>query len=72
MSPTVIYLPEQTEQILAQLAAQSDKTPSEIVQEALQLYWINKPKKRSKCIGMGKSGIPNLSEHIDELLWNES
>jgi hypothetical protein len=71
MNPTIIYLPEQTEQILAQLAAQSDKSPSEIVQEALQLYWVNKPKKRSKCIGIGKSGISNLSERVDELLWKE-
>ncbi|MEE3716112.1 hypothetical protein V2H45_05050 [Tumidithrix elongata RA019] len=71
MNPTIIYLPEQTEKILAQLAAQSDKSPSEIIQEALQLYWINKPKKRSKCIGMRKSRIPNLSERVDELLWKE-
>jgi hypothetical protein len=71
MNPTIVYLPEQTEQILAQLSAQSDKTPSEIVQEALQLYWVNKPKKRSKCIGIGKSGISNLSERVDELLWKE-
>ncbi len=71
MNPTVIYLPKQTEQVLAQIAVQNDKTLSEIIQEAIQLYLINKPKKRSKSIGMGKSGISNLSERVDELLWKE-
>jgi len=71
MNPTVIYLPAQTEQVLAELAAQNDKTPSEIIQEAIQLYLISKPQKRSKSIGMGKSEISNLSERVDELLWKE-
>jgi metal-responsive CopG/Arc/MetJ family transcriptional regulator len=71
MNPTVIYLPQETEQILDQLSTQGGKTPSEIIQEAIQLYVVNKKKALPKCVGMGKSGISDLSERVDELLWKE-
>lgn len=28
-------------------------------------------KSRPKCIGMGDSGMTNLSERVDELLWQD-
>ena len=71
MKPTVIYLPQETEQVLEQLSLQGGKTPSEIIQEAIQLYVVNKKKTLPKCVGMGKSGISDLSERVDELLWKE-
>ena len=71
MKPTVIYLPQETEQVLEQLSTQGGKTPSENIQEAIQLYVVNKKKKLPKCVGMGKSGISDLSERVDELLWKE-
>jgi hypothetical protein len=66
--PTVVYLPQQTEQVLEQLSAQEGKT---IIQEAIQLYVVNKKKTLPKCVGMGKSGISDLSERVDEILWKE-
>ena len=71
MKPTVIYLPQETEQVLEQLSLQGGKTPSEIIQEAIQFYIVNKKKTLPKCVGMGKSGISDLSERVDELLWKE-
>ena len=71
MKPTVIYLPQETEQVLEQLSLQGGKTPSEIIQEAIQFYVVNKKKTLPKCVGMGKSGISDLSERVDELLWKE-
>ncbi len=71
MKPTVIFLPQETEQILEQLSAQGGQTPSEIVQEAIEFYLLRKKKTLPKCVGMGKSGISDLSERVDELLWQE-
>ena len=71
MKPTVIYLAQETEQVLEQLSLQGGKTPSEIIQEAIQFYVVNKKKTLPKCVGMGKSGISDLSERVDELLWKE-
>ena len=70
MKPTVIYLSQETEQILEQLSAQGCKTPSKIIQEAIQLYIVNQKKTLPKCVGMGKSGISDLSERVDELLYH--
>ena len=68
MKPTVIYLPQKNEQVLEQLSVQGGKTPSEIIQEATQLYVVIKKKTLPKCVGMGKSGISDLSERVDELI----
>jgi hypothetical protein len=71
MKPTVIYLPEETELALQEIASQKGKTPSEIVQEMVNQYLFKKKKPRPKCIGMGDSGMTNLSERVDELLWQD-
>jgi hypothetical protein len=67
MKPRVIYLPQETEQVLEQLSVQERKTSSEIIQE---LYVVNKKKTLPKCVGMGKSSISDLSERVDELLYH--
>jgi len=71
MKPTVIYLPEETELALQAIASQNGKTPSEIVQEMINQYPFKKKKPRPQCIGMGDSGMTNLSERVDELLWQD-
>jgi hypothetical protein len=71
MKPTIIYLPEETELALQEIASQKGKTPSEIVQEMVNQYLFKKKKPRPKCIGMGDSGMTNLSERVDELLWQD-
>ena len=70
MKPTVIYLPQETEQVLERISVQEGKTPSEIIQEVIQLYVVNNKKTLPKCVGMGKSGISDLSERVDELLYH--
>jgi hypothetical protein len=72
MKPTVIYLPEETDLALQDLAKQKGKTPSEIIQEMLNQHLLYKKKELPKCIGMGKSGMSDLSERVDELLWQEN
>jgi hypothetical protein len=71
MKPTIIYLPEETELALQEIATQKGKTPSEIVQEMVNQYIFKKKKTRHECIGMGDSGMTNFSERVDELLWQD-
>ncbi|WP_019501131.1 hypothetical protein [Pseudanabaena sp. PCC 6802] len=71
MKPTVIHLIEATELALQAIAKHKDKTLSEVVQEIVDEYlWLSK-QELPKCIGMGKSGMSDLSERVDELLWQE-
>lgn len=71
MKPTVIYLPEETETALQEIASQKGKTLSEIIQEIVKEYSLTKKKSLPKCVGMGNSGISDLSERVDELLWQD-
>ena len=71
MKPTVIYLAEETDFALQEFAKQKGKTPSEIIQEMVNKHFSIKKKPRPQCIGMGDSGMTNLSERVDELLWQD-
>jgi hypothetical protein len=71
MKPTTIYLPEETEIALQEIAKQNGKTLSEIIQEMVKEYSLTKKKLLPKCVGMGNSGMFDLSERVDELLWQD-
>ena len=69
MKPTTIYLPEETEATLQELANQTGKSISEIIQELVTDYFTQTPKKLPKSIGMGASGRADLSSKTEQLLW---
>jgi predicted transcriptional regulator len=71
MQPTTVLLNEVTQRNLQALAEQQGKTIDEIMQEAIQLYFVSVQKKQPKSIGIGKSNLTDLSERVDELLWQE-
>jgi predicted transcriptional regulator len=71
MKPTTIYLPEETEANLQELANQTGKSISEIIQELVTDYFTQKPQKLPKSIGMGASGRSDLSSQTEQLLWTE-
>ena len=71
MKQTIIYLPEETEANLQQLASENDKSISELIQEVINNYLNQTTKKLPKSIGMGASGRNDLSSKVDELLWTE-
>lgn len=71
MQPTTVLLNEATKKDLKELAEQRGKTLDEIVQEAIQFYLVSIQKKQPKSIGIGKSNLTDLSERIDEFLWQE-
>lgn len=71
MKPTTIYLPDETEGKLLEIAQEKGKTVAEIIQEMIMNQINEKPKKLPKSIGMGASGRNDLSSKVDELLWTE-
>ncbi len=71
MKPTVIYLPEETETALQEIANQKGQTLSEIIQEIIKEYSLTKKKSLPNCVGMGNSSMSDLSERVDELLWQD-
>ncbi len=71
MKQTIIYLPEETEASLQELANQTGKSVSELIQEVISNYLRQKSQKLPKSVGMGASGRSDLSSKIDELLWTE-
>jgi hypothetical protein len=68
MQPTTVLLDEATQRNLQALAEQQGKTIDEIMQEAIQLYFVSVQKKQPKSIGLGKSNLTDLSERVDELI----
>ena len=71
MKQTIIYLSEETEANLQELANQTGKSVSELIQEVVSDYLSQKPKKLPKSVGMGASGRSDWSSKIDEFLWTE-
>ena len=55
MKPTTIYLPEETENQLQEIAHNEGKSI----------------KKLSKSVGMGSNGRSDLSSKAEQLLWTE-
>ncbi len=71
MKPTTIYLPEETEAHLQQLALEIGRSPTEIIQEAVSNYLSLQKRKLPKSVGMGASSMPDLAKRSEELLWKE-
>lgn len=71
MKPTIIYLADETEATLQELASKKGQSVSEIVQEVMENYLSQSSKKLPKSVGMGASGRSDLSSKTDELLWTE-
>jgi hypothetical protein len=71
MKPTTIYLPEEAEANLQELAKKTGKSVSEIIQEVILNYLTQSPQKLPKSVGMGASGRADLSLKSEQLLWTE-
>jgi len=71
MKQTIIYLPEEAETNLQELAKKKGKSVPELIQEVINNYLNQTPQKLPKSVGMGASGRSDLSSKTDELLWTE-
>lgn len=72
MKETTVSLPEETNAALEQLATQTGRSQTELIQTAIEDYLSRKQRSLPRSIGMGKSGRSDLSERDEELLWQES
>lgn len=67
----MFYLSESSQKKLEHLATEKGKSTSELMEEMINFYFINYQKELPKSIGAGKSNFSNLSERVDELLWQD-
>ena len=71
MKRTTVYLEEQTDLNLSQLARQQGRSKAELIREALKAYTRQQKhveKPTPSWVGAGRSGIPDLAERDEELL----
>ncbi|MEM8777837.1 MAG: CopG family transcriptional regulator [Cyanobacteria bacterium P01_G01_bin.49] len=66
-----IYLPEETEANLQELAKQRGKSIPQVIQALITDYFTQKTQKLPKSIGTGSSGRSDLSSKAEQLLWTE-
>jgi hypothetical protein len=66
-----IVLPQPLQENLEAIAKNQDKTVLDLVQEALNLYIFALQRIQPKSIGMGESEHSDLSERVDDLLWQD-
>ncbi len=71
MTDAMISISKETQNKINELAKNQGKTTSELVEEMVNLYINQKARKIPKSIGKGRSEVQNLSERVDELLWND-
>ncbi|MDB9504714.1 hypothetical protein PN441_16670 [Spirulina major CS-329] len=72
MKNNSVILPQPLQADLEEIAKRQDKTVFELVQEAVSLYIFAMQKVQPQSVGMGRSEYSDLSERVDDLLWQES
>lgn len=74
MRRTTIVADEDLLMEIKQVARAEGRSASELIREALEQYIRTKRAKDGRVpsfVGLGKSGRSDISERIDELLWEE-
>lgn len=72
MKEATVYLPDETNAALEQLATQMGRSQTELIQAAIEDYLLRNRRSRPRSVGMGTSGRSDLSERDEELLWQEA
>jgi hypothetical protein len=71
LQPTSVYLPAGIRDSLQQLVLKTGKPEAELIQEAVEAYLEEQNRPLPKSIGVGASQQGDLSERVDELLWQD-
>ncbi|MBW4479527.1 MAG: hypothetical protein KME54_22440 [Tolypothrix brevis GSE-NOS-MK-07-07A] len=61
MKQTTVYLPEEIDNSLNSIAQMTG-----LIQEAIQKYLLRTNQPLPQCVGMGASGMRNLSERDED------
>jgi predicted transcriptional regulator len=69
MKRTTVYLDDHTLERLERLAEATGRTQAAVIREAIAVYASSRTTRRGpKSIGLGSSGMGDLSERAEELL----
>lgn len=68
MKKTTMYLDEQTDLSLKQLAQAQGRSQAEVIREALAVYAAGADRPRPQGVGAYRSGCGDVSERAEELL----
>ncbi|MBW4622089.1 MAG: ribbon-helix-helix domain-containing protein [Cyanosarcina radialis HA8281-LM2] len=71
LQPTTIYLSEELKHSLQQLVRQTGKPENELIQAAVEEYLKHQHSSLPRSVGIGASERGDLSERVDELLWQD-
>lgn len=71
MKETTVYLPEEANLALEQLASQTGRSQNELIQEAIA-YYLTHSHPLPPSVGMGASGRNDLAQRDEELSWQEA
>lgn len=72
MQETTVCLPDEMNIALQQLASQTGRSPTDLIQDAIADYLVRNRHVLPPSVGMGNSGRSDLSERDEELLWQET
>jgi metal-responsive CopG/Arc/MetJ family transcriptional regulator len=71
MKAQTISIKDNLNQTLEHLAQQTGKSIDKLIEEALELYVNQQAKPIPRSLGIGASGMKDLSKRTEELLWKE-
>ncbi len=71
IQPTSVYLPDEIKHSLKLLVQRTGKPEAELIQEAIKVYLERQNRLSPRSIGIGVSNQGDLSERVDELLWQD-
>lgn len=71
MQETTIQLPDTLHRSVELLAQQTGTTVDQLIQSAIETY-LQQHNSLPPSIGIGNSGLNNLSEQTHDLLWQDS
>jgi predicted transcriptional regulator len=72
MPSTLVNLPDRIKASLQQLVNQTGKPEEELIGEAIEAYLESQNRPLPRSIGIGASDRGDLSDRVDDLLWQDS
>lgn len=71
MQTNTVFLSDKAQKALQKLAQEQGKSVQDVVNDAIEFYILSTPQMQPQSVGLGQSNLLNLSERVDELLWQD-